>query len=65
VIGDAVLEYVAPGIGERPEHGGHMGADRLAFGTWCALARATLELGDHGRIINRRGVDVTDVRLAH
>src|SRR5580698_6535885 len=65
VIGDAVLEYVAPRIGKRPENRGHMGANSLAFRPRRTFARATVELGEHGLIRYRRGVHITDVRLAH
>src|SRR5262249_59013333 len=65
VIGDAVPEDIAPRIGERPEHGRHMGADRLAFRTRRALAGAAVELRAHGRVLDLGGVDVTDPRLRH
>src|SRR5260370_96359 len=65
VVGDAVLEHIAPGIGEGPEHGRHMGADRLAFRTRGALAGAAVELRAHGRVLDLGGVDVTDPWLRH
>ena len=63
VVGDAVLEHVAPGIGERPEHRRHMRADRLAFRPRRALARAALEFGQHGGILDGRRVDIADARF--
>ena len=65
VIGDAVLEYVAPGIGERPERRRHMGADRLAFRPRRSLPRAALEFGDHGRVFDRRRIDIANARFRH
>ena len=65
VVGDAVLEYVAPGIGERPERRRHMGADRLAFRPRRPLPRAALEFGDHGGIFDRRGIDIANARFRH
>ena len=65
VVGDAVLEHVAPGIGERPEHRRHMGADRLALRTRRALLGASIELGEHGRILDGCRVDVADPWVRH
>src|SRR5258708_34839809 len=65
MIGDAVLEHVAPGIGKRPERRRHMGAYGLAFRPRRPLARATLEFGDHGRVFDRAWIDVTNARFRH
>src|SRR5215831_7353882 len=65
MVGDAVLEHIAPRIGEGPEHGRHMGAYRLAFRTRGALAGAAVELPAHGGILDLGGVDVTDPWLRH
>src|SRR5262249_6673657 len=65
VVGDAVLEHVAPRIGEGPEHGGHVGADGLAFRTRRAFAGAAGELRAHGRILDLGGGDGTDTWVRH
>src|SRR6516164_8287054 len=52
-------------MGEGPEHGRHMGADRLAFRTRRAFAGAAVELRAHGRVLDLGGVDVTDPWLRH
>src|SRR5262249_20648114 len=48
-----------------PEHGRHMGADRLALRTRRAFAGAAVELRAHGRVFDLGGVDVTDPWLRH
>src|SRR5215216_981092 len=65
MIGDAVLEHVAPAVGEGPKDRRDMGAYRLAFRPGRAFAGATLELFQHGRIGDGRRVDVADAWLVH
>ena len=62
VIRHAVLEYVAPGIRERPEHRRHMGADRLALRPRRALAGAAVELGDHLLVRDGGRLHIADAR---
>src|SRR5207237_10905895 len=50
VVCNAVLEHVAPSVGEGPEHRRHMGAPRLALRSRRAFAAAALELRQHGSI---------------
>ena len=65
VVGDAVLEHVAPGVGERPERRRHMRANRLAFRPRRSLPRAAFEFGDHGRIRDRRWIDIANAWFRH
>ena len=65
VISDPVLEDVPPTVCERPEHRRHMRADGLALRPRRALARAPVKLGKHCRVIDARGIDVTDAGLGH
>src|SRR6185369_185712 len=65
MVGDAVLEYVAPGVCKRPEHVRHMGADRLAFRPWRALAAAAVELRQHRLVFYGCGVHIADPWLRH
>ncbi len=65
VVGDAVLEHVAPGIGERPERGRHMGAHRLALRPRGSFARAAVELRQHRGILDGGRIDVTDAGFRH
>src|SRR5687767_2739088 len=62
MIRHAVLEHVAPGIGERPEHRRHMGADRLALRARRALAGAAVEFGQHLLVRDRGRLHVADAR---
>ena len=65
VIGDPGVEHVAPRVGERPEHRGDVGADRLALRPRRAVALAAFQLGEHGRVLHGLRIDVADVGLAH
>jgi hypothetical protein len=65
VVGNPVLEHVAPGARERPEHGRHVGADRLAFRPRRAFAPAAIELGQHRRVGDGGGINIADARLRH
>src|SRR5882672_506925 len=50
MIEHAVPEDVVPGVGEEPEAGGHVRADRRALGARRALALAALHLPAHLRV---------------
>ena len=60
MVGDAVLEHVAPGVRKRPEHGRHMGANRLAFRPGRTLAAAAVELRRHRLVLYGCRVYVAD-----
>src|SRR5918992_2467948 len=47
VVDDALAEQVLPGVGERPEGGRHVRANRGALRSRRALTRAALHLGAH------------------
>src|SRR5918999_1523321 len=49
VVDNALAEQVAPGVGERPEGGRHMRANRGALRPRRPLARAALHFGPHLR----------------
>ena len=65
VISDSVLENVPPTICERPEHRRNMGADGLALRPWRALPHAPVKLGEHCRVTDACGIDITDAGLGH
>src|SRR5271166_7092480 len=65
VIGHPVLEYVAPAVGEGPEHGRYMGANCLTLRPRRAFAGATVELGKHRLVVDACGVDVAYAWLGH
>src|SRR5918992_5920706 len=59
VVDDALAKQVPPGVGERPEGGRHVGANRGALRSRRALTRAAFHLGAHvgGHLLQR---DVAD-----
>ena len=65
MIRHAVLEHIAPAVGEGPEHRRHVRADRLALRARRALARATVEFGEHRRVLDSRRIDVADAWIGH
>src|SRR5262249_45927825 len=65
VVGDAVLEHVAPAVGKGPEYRRHMRPDGLALRPRRALACAPVELRQHGGVGHGGGIDVADARLGH
>jgi hypothetical protein len=64
VVEHAVLEEIAPGIGEEPEAGLDVGPHRRALGARRAFALAALHLFSHLGV-HVRQVNVADPLLRH